>query len=260
MGKAEIAQRIKSARINAGFTQKEVAERLDLTPQAISNFERGKNGISNDILRSLCELYNISADIIIENAAVENATVLSIEKNGEIAERIKNRRREIGLSLQEVADLTSMHRSTLHRYEMGGIKNIPLYQLENLARALKTSPDWLLGWDEEPEDHTIIDTDFRHLLRDLGYPMSLHGPVRYVDTWEMGPVPLSEKEYEQLRENVMVYITMSLDFLLKSAHTREQIRIKEDLARMRVLGEQMEQGTSLDEAFTEAMNNQEKTE
>lgn len=67
MGKAEIAQRIKAARLAKGLTQADVAQKLGITPQAISNFERGKNRISNDILRSLCELYDISADIILDN-------------------------------------------------------------------------------------------------------------------------------------------------------------------------------------------------
>lgn len=67
MGKAEIAQRIKAARISKGLTQADVARSLGLTPQAISNFERGKNRISNENLRALCELYDISADIVLDN-------------------------------------------------------------------------------------------------------------------------------------------------------------------------------------------------
>ena len=70
MGKAEIAKIIRDARKAKGLTQAEVAKRLGVTPQAVSNFERGKNRISNEILRSMCEIYGISADLVLNNTLV----------------------------------------------------------------------------------------------------------------------------------------------------------------------------------------------
>lgn len=73
---------------------------------------------------------------------------MSDETMFEIIERIKSRRLELGYSFQDLADLTGMSKSTLQRYETGGIKNVPLDKLKDLAYALKVSPEWLLGWDE----------------------------------------------------------------------------------------------------------------
>ena len=42
------------------------------------------------------------------------------------AERIAQRRRELGLSYQELADRTGLSKSTLQRYETGSIGSIPL--------------------------------------------------------------------------------------------------------------------------------------
>lgn len=39
MGKEEIASKLKNARVNSGKTQKEVADLLGMTYQAISNYE-----------------------------------------------------------------------------------------------------------------------------------------------------------------------------------------------------------------------------
>ncbi len=69
-----------------------------------------------------------------------------------IMQRIKHRREELNLSFQQLADLTGMSKSTLQRYETGGIKNIPLDKLEVLATALKTTPEWILGWDRKITD------------------------------------------------------------------------------------------------------------
>ena len=76
-----IAIRIKNARINAGFTQKEVADRLGMTYQAISNYERGKNRIEVSILSKLCELYGVTVpEILHEDTKSE---VANVEKLGE---------------------------------------------------------------------------------------------------------------------------------------------------------------------------------
>lgn len=65
-----------------------------------------------------------------------------------IIERIKTRREELGLTYQDLADRTNLHKSTLQRYETGAIKNIPLSRLESLAKGLNVSPAYLMGWDE----------------------------------------------------------------------------------------------------------------
>lgn len=55
----EIAKRIKNARKNAGLTQGFVAKQLNLTPQAISNYERGKNNVPVSILFEMADLYGL---------------------------------------------------------------------------------------------------------------------------------------------------------------------------------------------------------
>lgn len=60
MVKRSIASNIRRARLNANMTQAEAAEKLGVTAQAISNFERGVNGIETSVLLRMCEIYNVS--------------------------------------------------------------------------------------------------------------------------------------------------------------------------------------------------------
>lgn len=53
----ETAQRIKKAREDVGMTQLDVAKKLGLTPQAISNYERGTNSVPVSILFTLADLF-----------------------------------------------------------------------------------------------------------------------------------------------------------------------------------------------------------
>ena len=60
-----IASKLRDARKNVGLTQKEVADKLGVTFQAISNYERGVNKIEASTLYRLCELYGISTASIL---------------------------------------------------------------------------------------------------------------------------------------------------------------------------------------------------
>lgn len=67
----------------------------------------------------------------------------------EILERIRQRRIELDLSYQDLSAKTGISKSTLQRYETGFIKNLPIDKLEILAKALNTTPEYLMGWDSE---------------------------------------------------------------------------------------------------------------
>lgn len=72
---------------------------------------------------------------------------MSSDDMREIRARIKERREFLGLSYQNLAELTKMSKSTLQRYETGDIGNLPLDKLKILAAALECSPAYILGWD-----------------------------------------------------------------------------------------------------------------
>ena len=75
-----------------------------------------------------------------------------------IIKRIKERRLALGLSYQDVADATGLSKSTIQRYETGAIRKVPINQIEDLAKALHTSPNYLMGWDDNPGYFTDIET------------------------------------------------------------------------------------------------------
>ena len=71
--KKTIASNIKRARIAANMTQAEAADKLGITAQAISNFERGINGIENSLLIRMCEIYNTNLSSILGEEYEENS-------------------------------------------------------------------------------------------------------------------------------------------------------------------------------------------
>lgn len=68
----------------------------------------------------------------------------------EVYERIKARRKEIGLSADDVADALGVSRATVYRYECADIEKLPTTIIEPLAKVLRCSPVYLMGWDDNP--------------------------------------------------------------------------------------------------------------
>lgn len=69
-----------------------------------------------------------------------------------IKDNIKKKRKERGMTLEEVAAIVGVSRQTLSRYETGIIGNIPSDKIELLAKALHTTPAYLMGWEDDNAD------------------------------------------------------------------------------------------------------------
>jgi len=65
-----------------------------------------------------------------------------------IGKRIRERRKELGLTVDEVAEKLGKNRATIYRYESDEIENMPITVLEPLAKILNTTPSYLMGWDD----------------------------------------------------------------------------------------------------------------
>ena len=74
----EIGRNIQEERMRAGYTQEELSELLDLTPNHLSAIERGVSGASIETLQKLCRVLGISADTILFGKDGEDDRVLNM--------------------------------------------------------------------------------------------------------------------------------------------------------------------------------------
>lgn len=71
-----------------------------------------------------------------------------------VGQRIKHRRKSLGMSADKLGEMIGKNRSTVFRYENGYIENMPLDIIEPIAQALLTTPEYLMGWDDEEKATT----------------------------------------------------------------------------------------------------------
>lgn len=93
----QVGEQIKKARESAKVTQEQFAEAIDVSPQYISDLERGVVGASLSTIRRICTTLHISSDQILFG-------MLPIERTAVISEKCKNLSNEQFRILLEIVD------------------------------------------------------------------------------------------------------------------------------------------------------------
>lgn len=92
--------------------------------------------------------------------------------------RIKERRKALKMSADELAALLGKDRSTIYRYENGDIENLPLDILEPIAKALETTPQYLMGWEKVQKENSIISDAVIRMRTDEVFLSSVEALLR----------------------------------------------------------------------------------
>lgn len=130
----------------------------------------------------MCELWNI-------------ITYVTGFKKGDapmtIGEKIKALRKRQNISVDELASKLGKNRATIYRYERGDIENLPLDTLDPLAKALHTTPAYLMGWEDKREEPS---KEIYNYFEEVGFE-------RY-ELWfkYFGHLAFTDEEYNQLIE------------------------------------------------------------
>lgn len=123
-----------------------------------------------------------------------------------IGERIKKRRIDIGLSADELAEATGKSRATIFRYENGDIASLPISVLEPIAKALRTTPGYLMGWDGKHVNtlfhspNITKDTTTYRILGDIaaGYDLTAE------ENWEGEEIEIPNSYIKGSKDNYFV--------------------------------------------------------
>ncbi len=85
-------------------------------------------------------------------------------------DRMQERRKELGISADTLAEYLGVSRSTIFRYENGDIEKVPANLLSDIAKFLKTSEAFLMGWEDKEQSEEVIPKIMQYYnnLNDIG--------------------------------------------------------------------------------------------
>lgn len=64
---------------------------------------------------------------------------------------LKKRRKELGLTLAQIAEQMDVAEATVQRWESGNIKSVRYDKIERLANVLKVEPAFIMGWSRSTQ-------------------------------------------------------------------------------------------------------------
>ena len=85
----------------------------------------------------------------------------------DLSNKIKELRLQRGMTLEQVGTIVGVGKSTVRKWETGMIENMKRDKIALLAKALGTTPAYLMGWNEEKQTPSATFTEGEELLLNL---------------------------------------------------------------------------------------------
>ena len=99
------------------------------------------------------------------------------EQNKKIGLRIHQLRKNNKMSMKRLGELVNLHESTISRYEKGEIMSLDIEKMNEFAKALDTTPSYLMGWeDEEIKENEPYD-EFDNIYKIATQKLPLLGEI-----------------------------------------------------------------------------------
>ncbi|CRT88977.1 phage transcriptional repressor [Streptococcus equi subsp. equi] len=116
------------------------------------------------------------------------------------AYRIKERRKQLGLTATQLAEKLGVHHSTIYRYENGDIEKVPTAILSDIAKTLDTTPAFLMGWEDTQQKN--VSSIFDDKILNLGRELQSSRRSKWID---YGERLLEEQNNSTLDEPITYY-------------------------------------------------------
>ena len=91
---------------------------------------------------------------------------------------IKELRKKKGMTLEDVGNIVGVSKSTVRKWEAGDIANLRRDKIAPLAKALGTTPQRLMGWDDQEERYDDVEEYLELLHKDPRYKVLLDSSSR----------------------------------------------------------------------------------
>lgn len=114
-------------------------------------------------------------------------------------ERLTLLREKMGLSQTEASNLINVSKQTLYKYENDKITNIPSDKIEALAKLYRTTPSYIMGWNDDSANKGKNSTFRIPVLANVAAGIPIEAIEDIVDWEESNDLTGSEKDYFGLK-------------------------------------------------------------
>lgn len=139
-----LEERLLDIRDSAELKQKDIAKILKTSQSNYSRWENGKELIPLNKMNLLCNYFKVNMDYVIGISRDSNCDKKYEINNNIIGERLKEFRKENGITQVNLAKFLNTTQSTISAYENGKTTLLTAFAIQ-IVKKYKISLDWLCG-------------------------------------------------------------------------------------------------------------------
>lgn len=237
------AKRLKRLRKEAHLTQQDVADYFKTSPQSYAQWEKGQRSPSKESLEKLASYFGVSvsylvgeSDTIDYGAFEEQSTPTQLSDDKTFIERLKELRKQSGLTQQQLADIVGTTQQNIAFWETG--RQRPKQpSLIKLANYFNVSIDYLLVGKAQAEEKSSVFPERLKQLRveakltqqQMAEAFNIKQPT-YAQ-WETGRTKPKGETLEKFAD----FFNVSTDYLLGKTQPKKELSVfPERLRQLRI--------------------------
>lgn len=144
------AEQLKTLRKINGLTQQEIANKIDVSRVAYTNWENGKREPELEMIIRLADIFNVSLDFLLGRYKFIDENFENTYEMIILSKNLKDLRNKNNVSQKDIASLLGISQVAYGRFELGN-RIVKKEYLEILADYFDVSIDYLLGRKSERE-------------------------------------------------------------------------------------------------------------
>lgn len=132
-----------------------------------------------------------------------------------VGKRIKDLRKSKKMSVDDLAKKIGKSRATVYRYENNEIEDVPYTVLIPIAKALDTTPAYLMGWEDEEDESVTIGRNIKSIRTERNISIMEMAEEIHID---YDTLVQYEKGVRKVPRNILIkiasYLQVSIDNLM----------------------------------------------
>jgi len=147
-GEMEIGKKIISLREARGWSQRELARRVDLHPSVMNRIESGDRPTKDHELAKISEVLGVSSDYLIGRSSMTDSDSMFTGYNSSLGDRLKTLREAKNLTTEQLGKRLNTDENSISDFETGDRR--PDYEtLKSISSFFNVSIDFLMTGEDQ---------------------------------------------------------------------------------------------------------------
>ena len=194
-------ERIKATRELVGMTQAELAEKLGVSYQSISQWERDVRKPKIKTIYRIADAMNVLPhELLSETEVMSVALDLMAKSVPAKKNQLRASREAAGMTIEELARLSGIDSSAIRQYE-NNVTNPSVEEIKALSIALLVSPAFLMGW-EHINENGLEEIDLFGIVWTLSRTMDVDWRIVDAAVNKLRIAPFTVEDLDRLVEEI----------------------------------------------------------